>query len=51
MSKNANKQIGQMVKDEGFRGVFPWAANYDAVDPKDQLIQYVGMGLGLVPDN
>ena len=36
-----------MVKAEGFRGVFPWAANYDSRDPRDALIRYVGLGLGL----
>ena len=40
--------IGQLVKQEGFRGVFPWAANYDTMDPANSLIRYVGLGLGLI---
>jgi len=47
-SKSACKQVGQLVKEEGFRGVFPWAANYDSRDPRNSLIHYVGIGLGLV---
>ena len=47
-SKHECMQIGQLVKQEGFRGVFPWAANYDTMDPKNSLIHYVGLGLGLI---
>lgn len=47
-SKKECMQVGQMVKEEGFRGVFPWAANYDTMDPSNSMIRYVGMGLGLV---
>jgi len=47
VSKRECMQVGQFVKQEGFRGVFPWAANYDSRAPADSLIRYVGMGLGL----
>jgi len=47
VSKKECIQIGQLVKEEGFRGVFPWAANYDSTDPRDSMIRYVGLGLGL----
>ena len=45
VSKQECRQIGELVKAEGFRGVFPWAANYDSQDPADSLIHYVGLGL------
>lgn len=48
VSKNECRQVGQFVKEEGFRGVFPWAANYDSRAPRDAMIAYVGMGLGLI---
>jgi len=48
-SKHQCMQVGQLVKAEGFRGVFPWAANYDSRAPADRLIRYVGLGLGLPP--
>ena len=47
VSKDECKQVGELVKNEGFRGVFPWAANYDSRDPSDSLIHYVGLGLGI----
>ena len=47
VSKRECMQVGQLVKAEGFRGVFPWAANYDSRAPNNSLIHYVGVGLGL----
>eukprot|EP00756_Hemistasia_phaeocysticola_P006742 Hpha_TRINITY_DN13980_c0_g1::TRINITY_DN13980_c0_g1_i1::g.35885::m.35885 len=47
-SKQECMEVGQLVREEGFRGVFPWAANYDSRQPADSLIRYVGLGLGLV---
>jgi hypothetical protein len=35
--------IGAWAKERGFRGVFPWAANYDAIG-EDSLIAWVGAG-------
>ena len=35
--------IGAWAKARGFRGVFPWAANYDAIG-EDSLIAWVGAG-------
>jgi len=48
VSKQECMEVGQLVKEQGFRGVFPWAANYDSTDPQDSMIHYVGVGLGLV---
>ncbi len=40
--------IGRFVRDEGFRGVFPWASNYDVLGSGDRsLISRIGKGLGL----
>jgi hypothetical protein len=48
-SKQMNLEIGAYVKKEGFRGVFPWAANYDSPDTSESLAIWLGKGLGLVP--
>lgn len=45
VSKNMNAEIARFVKDEGFRGLFPWAANYDSPDPDESLAVYLGKGL------
>ena len=40
--------IGRFVREEGFRGVFPWASNYDVLGTGDgSLISRLGRGLGL----
>ena len=40
--------IGRFVRDERFRGVFPWASNYDVLGSGDRsLISRIGKGLGL----
>ena len=43
-----NEEIAAFVKAEGFRGLFPWAANYDSPDPKKSLAVWIGKGLGLI---
>ena len=45
--KRQNLDIAAFVRREGFRGVFPWAANYDAFTHNNSLIEYVGRGLGI----
>jgi hypothetical protein len=41
-----NAKIGALVREQGLRGVFPWAANYDVLASSPQsLIRYVGKGL------
>lgn len=49
VSRQMNEEIGAMVKAEGYRGVFPWAANYDSPDRAEALIGSLGKGLGIVP--
>ena len=44
-----NLEIGEYVREEGFRGVFPWAANYDALGNSNELIPYLAKGLGILP--
>ena len=46
VSKNQNYEIGKFVREHGFRGLFPWAANYDAF-ANNSLIAYAGRGLGI----
>jgi hypothetical protein len=36
--------IGAWAKERGFRGLFPWALNYDAIG-QDALIDWVGKGI------
>lgn len=46
-SKQMNQKIGELVSSQGFRGVFPWAANYDALcNSTNSLIRYLSRGLG-----
>lgn len=46
-SKQMNEEIGAFIKEEGYRGAFPWAANYDSPDPRESLALYLGKGLGI----
>jgi len=39
--------IGVFVAARGFRGVFPWAANYDALGQNNSLIDWLARGLGV----
>jgi hypothetical protein len=43
-----NVEIGQYVRKAGYRGVFPWAANYDSPNANESLAVWLGKGLGLV---
>jgi hypothetical protein len=45
VSKELNFQIGQYVKNNNFRGVFPWAANYDSLKFNNSMIKWVYNGL------
>ena len=40
------REIGAWVREQGFRGVFPWAANYDTLLNNNSLIPWVNQGLG-----
>ena len=46
-SKQMNYEIGQFIAQEGFRGAFPWAANYDSFMFNNSLVAYLAKGLGM----
>jgi len=46
VSKEQCRSIGAWVAAQGFRGVFPWAANYDSLTHNNTLITWVNQGLG-----
>jgi len=43
-----NYDIGALIKAEGYRGAFPWAANYDSPLTNESHALWLGKGLGLV---
>jgi hypothetical protein len=43
--KDQNHAIGAFVREQGFRGVFPWAANYDSFELNNTLAVWLGRGL------
>jgi len=45
-SKAMNREIAAYVKAQGFRGLFPWAANYDSPVATESLAVWLGKGLG-----
>jgi len=45
IGKEMNKKLGQWVKEQGFGGVFPWAANYDTLQFNNSLIPWLIEGL------
>lgn len=45
VSKQMNEEIALFVKLNGFRGVFPWAANYDSFTHNNTLIDYIAHGV------
>jgi len=47
-SKQMNYDIGALIKAEGYRGAFPWAANYDSPLTNESHALWLGKGLGLV---
>ena len=41
-----NKNIGELIKENGFGGAFPWAANYDSIENNNSLIDWLYEGFG-----
>ena len=40
--------IGRFVREEGYRGVFPWASNYDVLGMSNSsIISNLARGLGI----
>lgn len=47
--KRVNYELGRLIAREGYRGAFPWAANYDAWRHNNSLVEWLGRGLGIIP--
>ena len=45
VGKKMNYELGKWIKKEGFRGVFPWAANYDSNAYNNSLIDWLHRGI------
>jgi len=45
VGKQMNYELGQFIAKNGFRGAFPWAANYDSVQYNNSLIEWLHQGL------
>ena len=45
VGKQMNYELGKFIKKNGFRGAFPWAANYDSVEYNNSLITWLVAGL------
>ena len=45
VGKELNTKIGRLIKEHGFGGAFPWAANYDSIRYNNSLITWLKYGL------
>ena len=45
VGKQMNYDIGHWIRKGGFRGAFPWAANYDSIQHNNSLITWLYNGL------
>ena len=45
VGKDMNYRIGKFIKDNGFQGAFPWAANYDSIEYNNSLVQFLVKGM------
>ena len=45
VGKQMNYELGKFIKNNGFRGVFPWAANYDSVEYNNSLVVWLLAGM------
>jgi hypothetical protein len=45
VGKQMNYELGQFIKKNGFRGAFPWAANYDSIQYNNSLIKWLSFGM------
>ena len=44
VGKEMNYKLGKWAKQNGFGGVFPWAANYDSIQYNNSLIYWLFLG-------
>jgi len=45
VGKQENLEIGRWIREQGFRGAFPWAASYDTLQWNNTLAQWLFDGL------
>ena len=45
IGKEMNYRLGRWVRESGFRGVFPWAGNYDTWRHNNSLVDWLERGL------
>jgi hypothetical protein len=45
ISKMDNFLVGQYIKKNGFRGAFPWAANFDSLENNNTMVEWLYRGL------
>ena len=45
VGKQMNYELGKFIKNNGFRGAFPWAANYDSVEYNNSLVVWLFAGM------
>jgi len=43
--KDDNYLVGKYIKSNGFRGAFPWAANFDSIENNNTLAEWLHRGL------
>lgn len=44
VSKMQNYNIGKYIKEKGFRGALPWAANYDSLTHNNTMVKWINLG-------
>ena len=44
VGKKMNENIGKLAIENGFGGVFPWAANYDSIEFNNSLVKWLVKG-------
>ena len=45
VGKDMNYRLGKWLQEEGFGGVFPWAANYDSYKNNNSLVNWLYRGI------
>ena len=45
VGKEMNYKLGVWIREQGFRGAFPWAANYDSNQFNNSLVNWLNWGL------
>ena len=45
VGKKMNYELGKLIKQQGFGGLFPWALNYDSIKHNNSLIYWLNKGV------